>query len=419
MTDSTPYAPRLPRMTGRDPLEAHRVATPLELLYDLSLVIAFGVAADQFARLLAGGHLGAGLLGFAFAMCTICGAWINFSWFSSAYDTDDWFYRIATMVQMIGVIMLALGLPAFFRSFDGGTHTDFRVVVVGYVVMRIALVAQWLRVSVQAPAHRRTALTYVRWVSLAQIGWVTVAVLELPLVPTVALAAALSTVEFGIPLFAERVAGGTPWHPHHIAERYGLLAIIALGEGVVGTVTTVSAILQHQGWSVEAIAVIIAGTGLTFGMWWTYFTLPAGTLLTRRRNKWFVWGYGHIVVYASIAAMGAGLHVAALVVEGATSIGTVGAILAVSIPVAIYSVTLFASYSYLFEEWNPLHLALVSGTILMLAIGVGLAAAGAPLGLCLIVVTLSPAIVIVGFETVGHRHQLAALNHLEGQTTAS
>jgi low temperature requirement protein LtrA len=422
MTDSIPDAPRtlrLRRMMGRDPLEAHRVATPLELLFDLSFVVAFGAAASQFAHLVAAQHLGEGLLGFAFAMISICWAWINFSWFSSAYDTDDWFYRITTMVQMIGVIVLALGLPSLFHSLEGGAHIDSRVVVAGYVVMRVALVAQWLRVSVQDPARCRTALTYVRWVSVAQVGWVIIAIIDLALVPTVALASVFLIIEFTGPVIAERRVGGTPWHPHHIAERYGLLAIVALGEGVFGTVTTVSAIVERQSWSAESIIVIVAGVGLTFGMWWAYFILPSGTLLARRRSKRFVWGYSHILVYASIAAMGAGLHVAAYVIQGETEVGTLGAILAVSVPVAIYSMTLFALYGYLLEVWDSLHLWLMIGTILVLAIAVGLAAAGASLGLCLIIVTLAPAVVVVGFETSGHRHQAAALERLEAQSTSS
>ena len=40
-------AHRLRRMTGRDPDEEHRAATPLELLYDLTFVVAFGEAANQ------------------------------------------------------------------------------------------------------------------------------------------------------------------------------------------------------------------------------------------------------------------------------------------------------------------------------------------------------------------------------------
>ncbi|MES0161211.1 MULTISPECIES: hypothetical protein [unclassified Mesorhizobium] len=40
------------RMAGRDPHEAHRVATPLELLFDLTFVTAFSLAAAQLAHAL-------------------------------------------------------------------------------------------------------------------------------------------------------------------------------------------------------------------------------------------------------------------------------------------------------------------------------------------------------------------------------
>src|ERR1700750_2527655 len=108
------------RMGGRDPHEAHRVATPLELLFDLTFVTAFSLAASQLAHALAKGHYAAGLLGFGFASFAICWAWINFSWFSSAYDTDDWIFRLVTMVQMIGVLVLAIGLPRMFVSLRHG-----------------------------------------------------------------------------------------------------------------------------------------------------------------------------------------------------------------------------------------------------------------------------------------------------------
>jgi low temperature requirement protein LtrA len=64
--------------------------------------------------------------GAAFGLATfaICWAWINFSWFASAYDTDDWAFGLATMVQIVGVIILALGLPQVFRSIDQGQATS-------------------------------------------------------------------------------------------------------------------------------------------------------------------------------------------------------------------------------------------------------------------------------------------------------
>jgi len=117
---------RLRRMSGRDPHEPHRVATPLELLFDLTFVIAFGVAASQLAHMLASGHVGAGLAGFSFATFAVSWAWINFSWFASAYDTDDWVYRLTTMLQMVGVLVLALGIPQVFASIADGARVDNR-----------------------------------------------------------------------------------------------------------------------------------------------------------------------------------------------------------------------------------------------------------------------------------------------------
>jgi low temperature requirement protein LtrA len=140
-------AHRLRRMSGRDPFAQHRVATPLELLFDLTFVVAFGVTAPEFAHLLAENHVGAGLAGFAFATFAVCWAWINFSWFASAYDTDDWVYRLTTMLQMVGVIILALGVPQMYASIAEGKHVENQVMVAGYVVMRIAMVFQWLRAA--------------------------------------------------------------------------------------------------------------------------------------------------------------------------------------------------------------------------------------------------------------------------------
>lgn len=127
MNENTPspvQTHRLNRMSGRDPHEQHRVASPLELLFDLTFVIAFGVAAAQFAHLMAEGHVSAGLAGFAFGAFATWWAWMNFTWFASAYDTDDWIYRVMTMLQMVGVIILALGIPRSSpRSNTAGTST--------------------------------------------------------------------------------------------------------------------------------------------------------------------------------------------------------------------------------------------------------------------------------------------------------
>lgn len=408
-------------MTGRDPNENHRSATALELLYDLVFVAAFGIASDQLAHMMADGHVWEGIGGFGFAMFAICWAWINFSWLASAFDTNDWLYRLLTMVQMVGVIVLALGLPPMFHSLlelGSGGHLENQVMVAGYVIMRVALVTQWLLAISQAPRHRRAAVTHVSFILLAQVGWVVLAVTHQPLPIVLALFPVLILLELSGPLLAEGKANGTPWHASHLAERYGLLTIIALGEGIIGTVAAVSALVETIGWSVEAAIVMIAGVGLTFGLWWNYFITPSAPILARHRSRSVPWCYGHLVTFGAIAAMGAGLHVAAYVIEGASSIGVVGAVVAVAVPVLIFELCLFALYTYMVHEFDGFHIVLITATVTLVIAAVVLAWSGASLGLCLIIITLSPAVVVVGYETIGHRHTASALGRTLSSTSA-
>lgn len=400
---------RIHRMTGRDPEEPHRTATPLELLFDLTLVVAFSQAGSQAAHLLELGHFGAAIGAFSFSVFAICWAWINYSWLASAFDNDDVFFRVATMVQMLGVLILALGLPQMFHSIDEGVHVDNSVVVAGYVVMRVAMIALWLRVARHDASQRRNALTYALLMAIAQIGWITQIFLDPPLAVTAGVVVVLAVFEMLIPIIAELRGGRSPWHPHHIAERYGLLVIITLGEVVLGTILAVSAVVEAQDWSVEAVLVAFGGTALAFGLWWVYFTMPSAEVLARHRERGFVWGYGHLVIFGSLAATGAGLHVAATVISHEAHISATAAILTLCIPVAIFLTALFTLYSLLMRELDPFHLLLFVGSALALAASVAAVAAGATVGVGIVIAACSPLVVIVGFETVGHRHQAAAL----------
>jgi low temperature requirement protein LtrA len=396
-------------MGGRDPHEEHRTATPLELLFDLTFVIAFGLAASQFAHALAEAHYFAAVIGFGFASFAICWAWINFSWFASAYDTDDWIFRIVTMVQMTGVLVLAIGLPRMFASIEHGKPLDNSIMVMGYVIMRAAMAFQWLRAARQDPARRRACLAYVVAIAVAMAGWVTQIVVDFTVGATFVIGGLLLLVEMMGPVIAERRDGGTPWHPHHIAERYSLFAIIALGEGVVGTVATLSAAVEEHGWTLDAALVCIAGTGLTFGMWWVYYTLPSGPVLHAHRNRSFVWGYGLIVPIAAIVATGAGLHVAAYFIEGKAHISALATVLTVAIPVGVYLLSIYALYYYLVRRFDPFHIWLLIGTAAVVAIAVMAAVSSVSMAACLIILTFAPAVTVLGYEIRGHRHEAESL----------
>lgn len=400
---------RLGRMTGRDPHEQHRASTPLELLFDLTFVVAFSQISSEAAHHLEAGDMGTALTGFLFCTFAVTWAWINYSWLASAYDNDDIVFRLATMVEMIGVLIVALGVPPIFESLAEGEHLDNGVLVAGYVIMRVAAIALWLRAAKNDPAHRKTALAYAINIAIAQVFWVVLIFVNLPLGPTFAIAGILILFELAGPVYAELKFGRTPWHAHHIAERYGLLTIITLGEIVLGTILAISAVVQEEGWSFEAGMVALAGTALVFGLWWIYFMMPAGRILHRFRERGFLWGYGHILVFASLVGVGTGLHVAAQVISHEAHVDAAFALLTVAIPVLAFEILVFTLYALLLRDFDSFHLWLFAGGVAVLALSVAAAAAGASIGTSLLLVATSPFVIVVGYETVGHRHQAAAL----------
>jgi len=385
-------------MVGRDPHEAHRAATPLELLFDLTFATCFGQAASEVALVLAHGHFITGLAGFGFATLAICWAWMSFSWFSSAYDTNDWVFRIVTMIQMIGVLVLAAGLPRMFASIERGQRLDNSIMVLGYVIMRIALVFQWLRAAKDDPLRRRGCFTYAATIAIAQIGWVVLIVVPLATPAAIMLGGILVLVELSGPLLAERQAGGTPWHAHHIAERYSLFAIIALGEGVVGTVAALSAVMDRQGWTLDALLAGVAGMGLTFGMWWIYYLVPFGKILERHRDRVAVWSYAQVLIITSIVATGGGLRVAAYFIDGRARISALAAVLAVVVPVGIFLGSIYALSYYLVRRFKFFKAWLLIPTAGIIAVAPVAALSGVDVAKCLVILMLAPAVTVVASE---------------------
>ncbi|WP_219469848.1 low temperature requirement protein A [Nonomuraea rhizosphaerae] len=396
--------------SGRNPLEAHRSATPLELLYDLTFVVSFGIAGNELAHYLAEGHLGTAIGGFCFAVFSVAWAWMNYSWFASAYDNDDWVFRVATMVQMVGVIVLALGIEEMFASMDRGASPDIGVMVTGYVVMRVPMVFLWVLVARHDPDRRPTARRFIWTISVAQVGWVVFTLLGLPLSIFLLVSIVLFAVETAGPVLSQR-RQPTPWHAHHIAERHGLLMLITLGEGVFGTVAALNALVHTEhGWTVDAVLLAVAGVGLTFGIWWMYFAVPWGEVLERHRERAYVWSAGHLFMFAAVAATGAGLHVAAYYLERVAVLDSTATVLTVVVPISCVVLVLYVLYSIFMRHRDPFHLLLVAGTAGVLVLAVVCAAMGVSMAWCLVVLMFAPAVTVVGYETIGHRHLTEAMS---------
>ena len=199
-------------------------------------------------------------------------------------------------VQIVGALIIAAGIP---RAFD---DADWKVVTVGYVIMRLALVANWVRASRSDPASAATARRMAIGVSVCQVGWI--GLLLFPrLLPWGF--AVMVVCEVLVPVWAER-AGGTAWHPHHIAERYGLFTIIVLGESILAGAAAFQTAFEQRAANLELYSSAFGGLVIVFALWWLYFAKPAGPIL-EATEEGFVWGYGHYLVFASAAALGAGL----------------------------------------------------------------------------------------------------------------
>ena len=132
-------------------------------------------------------------------------------------------------------------------------------------------------------------------------------------------------------------------------------------------------------------------------------------VLAVHRERSFGWGYGHMPLYAGIAATGAGLHVAALYIEHEAHISATAAVVSVTAPVALFTFSLYAIDTALVREFDPFHIGLLLGTAAVLVASVVLASGGVAMEVCLLVVAVAPVITVVGYETVGHRHAVAAL----------
>lgn len=216
-------------------------------------------------------------------------------------------------------------------------------------------------------------------------------------------------MELAGPALLQRRLGRMPWHPHHLAERFGLLTIITLGEVLVGTAGSVTALHSEHGWSPSTVVVLASGVSIALGLWWVYFEVPFGDYLHRHPGKATLVMYSHFVLLASLAAIGAGLHVAALREEGESVISSTGAVLSVALPVAVFIVALYALVTAVTSR--PLggyQLFMLVLTLAALAASVLVSVLGAPFAVCLLIIVVAPWINVAGVETVGHHHLSSA-----------
>ena len=319
----------------RDTQEEHRAATQLELFFDLVTVIAIAAVTAKFHHAISHGDGLSAIPSFLFLFIGIWWTWMNFTWFASAFDNDDVGYRLLVIIMMSGSLIYAGGVSHIFDSFD------FALGVLGWVIMRLCLIALWWRASRSTPELNKTAMRYIWGLGIVQCLWVA-AYFIFPADASGILIAGvcLFALELAVPVFAE-LAGRTPWHRHHIIERYGLLNIIVLGEVLLSVGFAISK-LYDGAISKDILMLALSGLLIVFSLWWIYF-IENEHLRTDRRRHAFIWGYMHFFIFGAAAALGSGLAVYLDVVTHEAHLEASVAIYYIGIPIAVYLLALWVA----------------------------------------------------------------------------
>jgi low temperature requirement protein LtrA len=282
-----------PRAHGQQPRE--RVVGPLELFYDLAVVVL--VAQD--ARHLALHLTWRGFADFAVIFTLVWIAWLNGSLHHELHGREDARARSTFLLQIL--VLAAMG--AFIPEADGSRGGAFAIAA---GVLFTILTMLWLLASRgDRPEYRRSSRLYVSATAASAILLVGTAFL-----PASARVLAWGVLDaaylagFAIVLLtANQAATAALTITDALIERFGLLIIIVLGEILTGVVAGLaSQPINPLTLSVGLVAVVVG-----FGAWWTYFDFAGHHPPKQTTRAGLQWMLGHLPLTAAVAAMGAAM----------------------------------------------------------------------------------------------------------------
>ena len=282
-----------PRPHG-EPLR-ERVVGPLELFYDLAVVVLVAQAAHRLA-----GHLTwSGIGEFTVVFTLVWIAWANGSLHHELHGHDDARARSTFLLQIL--ILVTMG--AFIPQAGGARGAAFAVAT---AVLFAVLAVLWLLAARgDRPEYRRASRLFVTGTAACAVLLAATAllpagarVLAWGLLDAAYLAGFVAVVMTASPAQAAAL-----FVTDSLTERFGAFTIIVLGE----TLTGVVAGLAREPISGLTLAVGLIAVVVGFGAWWTYFDLAGQRRPRPERRASLQWLAGHLPLTAAIAAMGAAM----------------------------------------------------------------------------------------------------------------
>jgi low temperature requirement protein LtrA len=362
MTKSAKKSVLINPIVARDINEQHRASTPLELFYDLIYVVAIAsLAAELHHAITNWHHVGHALWMYFLLFFCIWWPWNTYTWFASGYDSNDAQFRTASFAQMIGAIIIAVGVkPAFVDN-------NFLIMMIGYVTMRIPYILMWFKVAYDDVKSRPVAMRYALGVLIVQLAW-SVSILYFN---KWYLMIALVLFEMLIPYIAERSTDkgqNTKYHFSHIEERLGLMTIIVLGESILAAAYAFESVITHS--SVDSLILATGAILILFSMWWLYFDDASMGDVLADDKKIFIWSYSHYFVFGFATAVGALISVNVDVLSDSAKVEQNLAVIILAMAIAGYLVSVWLCHDLLLKKKGVKRYELLILAICVLAIAV-------------------------------------------------
>jgi low temperature requirement protein LtrA len=121
----------------------------------------------------------------------------------------------------------------------------------------------------------------------------------------------------------------------HQLERYGFLNIIVLGETLLASMMANRSLTDATQQPLLLLQMPLLAIVLLFCLWWLYFSQEE-QLQQHNLRMALTWGYGHLIIYAAGAAVGAGVAVNIDLLLGQAELNPATAIASVTLPVSLY-----------------------------------------------------------------------------------
>jgi low temperature requirement protein LtrA len=266
--------------------QEHRV-TPRELFFDLVFVFAF----TQVTTLLTHDPTFAGIGRGVLVLGALWWPWTAYAWLTNTVDPEEGFIGAALLVALIAMFVAALAVPSVFGDHGVLFGAAFLVVVAMHLAL-YALAGRGNR-DLLAAVLRLAPWTLLGATLILVAGFADGA-------RTWLWVAALTCIYVGAGLSG---SGGWRVFPSHLAERYGLVLIIALGEAFVAIGIGVTGI------GLGEVAAAILGLLVATSFWLAYFdffSIRGERMLADRRGPDRValardlYAYGHLPMIVGI-----------------------------------------------------------------------------------------------------------------------